>query len=216
MRLCAAGLLAYCSYAICRSPLLPLFARELGADAPMIGFIVGASTLTGVALKLPAGAWSDIVGRCALLVTGAAVFAVMPFTYLAVSGLGLLIALRVVHGSATAIFGPVASASVSDIAPSHRRATWLSAWPPFQGAGRAIGPVLAGYLIAMRRFDLAFLLAGAIALSAPIIVWRWRATIRRSGSSDRSPLRQFSDGIKEVAREPRVLAASLRNRRSSC
>ena len=132
VRLCAAGLLAYCSYAICRSPLLPLFARELGADAPMIGFIVGASTLTGVALKLPAGAWSDIVGRCALLVTGAAVFAVMPFTYLAVSGLGLLIALRVVHGSATAIFGPVASASVSDIAPSHRRATWLSAHPPFR------------------------------------------------------------------------------------
>jgi MFS transporter, DHA1 family, multidrug resistance protein len=56
VRLCAAGFLAYCSYAICRSPLLPLFARELGADAPLIGFIVGASTLTGVALKLPAGA----------------------------------------------------------------------------------------------------------------------------------------------------------------
>jgi MFS family permease len=98
---------------------------------------------------------------------------------------------------------------VSDIAPSHRRATWLSAYSTVQGAGQAIGPVLAGYLIAMRRFDLAFLLAWAIALSAPIIVWRWRATIRRSGSSDRSPLRQFSDGIKEVAREPRVLAASL-------
>jgi MFS transporter, DHA1 family, multidrug resistance protein len=209
VRLCAAGLLAYCSYAICRSPLLPLFARDLGADAPLIGFIVGASTLTGVALKLPAGAWSDIVGRRALLVTGAAVFAVMPFTYLAVSGLGLLIALRVVHGSATAIFGPVASASLSDIAPSHRRATWLSAYSTVQGAGQAIGPVLAGYLIAMRRFDLAFLLAGAIAVSTPIIVWRWRATIRQSGSSDRSPLRQFSDGIKEVAREPRVLAASL-------
>ena len=207
--MCAAGFAAYCSYAICRSPLLPLFARELGADARQIGFIVGASTLTGVVGKLPAGAWSDIVGRRALLVTGAAVFAVMPFTYLAVSGLGLLITLRVVHGSATAIFGPVASASLSDIAPSHRRATWLSAYSTVQGSGQAIGPVLAGYLIAMRRFDLAFLLAGAIALSTPIIVWRWPATNRRSGSSDRSPLRQFSDGIKEVAREPRVLAASL-------
>ena len=209
MRLCAAGFLAYCSYAICRSPLLPLFARDLGADPRLIGFIVGASTLTGVVVKLPAGAWSDIVGRRALLVTGAAVFAVMPFSYLAVSGLGLLIAHRVVHGSATAIFGPVASASLSDIAPSHRRATWLSAYSTVQGAGQAIGPVFAGYLIAARRFDLAFLLAGAIAALTPIIVWRWPATSRRSGASDRSPLRQFSDGIKEVAREPRVLAASL-------
>jgi hypothetical protein len=33
VRLCAAGFLAYCSYAMCRSPLLPLFARELGAVA---------------------------------------------------------------------------------------------------------------------------------------------------------------------------------------
>lgn len=209
VRLCAAGLLAYCSYAMCRSPLLPLFARELGATPRLVGFIVGTSTLTGVVLKLPAGAWSDVVGRRALLVTGAAVFAVMPFTYLAVSGFGLLIALRLVHGSATAIFGPVASASLSDIAPPDRRATWLSAYSTLQGTGQAIGPVLAGYLIAMRRFDLAFLLAGAIASSTPIIVWRWPATARRSGARERSPLQQFSDGIKEVARERRVLVASL-------
>ena len=207
--MCAAGLLAYCSYAMCRSPLLPLFARELGADPRLIGIIVGASTLTGVVLKLPAGAWSDIVGRRALLLTGAAVFGLMPFTYLAVSGLGLLIALRVVHGSATAIFGPVASASLSDIAPPDRRATWLSAYSTLQGAGQAIGPVLAGYLIAMRRFDLAFLLAGAIALATPMIVWRWPATEQRSAVNERSALRRFSDGIKEVGRERRVLVASL-------
>jgi hypothetical protein len=31
-----------------------------------------------------------------------------------------------VHGSATAIMGPVMSATISDIAPPDRRATWLS------------------------------------------------------------------------------------------
>lgn len=161
-QLCAAGFLSYCSYAMCRTPLLPLFARDLGADARLVGLVVAASTLTGVVLKLPAGAWSDVLGRRTLLVAGALVFAAMPFTYLAVSGLGLLIALRVLHGSATAIFGPVASASLSDVAPVHRRATWLSTYSMFQGAGQAIGPVLAGYLIAVGRFDVAFVLAGAI------------------------------------------------------
>jgi len=39
--------------------------------------------LTGIVVKLPAGAWSDILGRRALLVAGALVFAVMPFTALA-------------------------------------------------------------------------------------------------------------------------------------
>jgi MFS family permease len=209
VRLCAAGSLAYCSYAMCRSPLLPLFARQLGADARLIGVIVGASTLTGIVVKLPAGAWSDVLGRRALLVAGAAVFALMPFAYLGVSGIALLIALRVVHGSATAIFGPVASASLSDIAPAHRRATWLSAYSTAQGAGQAIGPVLAGYAMAMGRFDLAFLFAGAIAAGTPLIVWRWPAATPQSRSSRRSSMRQLLEGIREVARERRVLAASL-------
>ena len=208
IRLCAGGFLAYCSYAMCRSPLLPLFARELGAGAPLIGLVVGASTLTGIVVKLPAGFWSDILGRRALLVTGAVVFAVMPFTYLAVSGLGLLIALRVVHGSATAIFGPVASASLSDVAPAHRRATWLSTYSTIQGAGQAVGPVLAGYLIAIRRFDLAFLLAGVIALAVPVIVWRWPAVRERGESPRRSSLTQFANGVREVVLERRVLVAS--------
>jgi hypothetical protein len=66
LQLCAAGACAYCSYAMCRSPLLPLFARELGADARLIGGVVAASTLTGVLLKLPAAhgrtCWAGV--RC--------------------------------------------------------------------------------------------------------------------------------------------------------
>ena len=126
VRLCAAGFVAYCSYSICRAPLLPLFARELGAGPSLIGFVMGASTLTGVFLKLPAGALSDLFGRRRLLVAGALVFATLPFTYLAVSTLAWLVVLRFLHGSATAIFGPVASASLSDIAPAARRGAWLS------------------------------------------------------------------------------------------
>ena len=126
VRLCAAGFVAYCSYSICRAPLLPLFARELGAGPSLIGFVMGASTLTGVFLKLPAGALSDLFGRRRLLVAGALVFATLPFSYLAVSTLAWLVVLRFLHGSATAIFGPVASASLSDIAPAARRGGWLS------------------------------------------------------------------------------------------
>src|SRR5512134_1291129 len=174
VRLCAAGLVAYCSYSICRAPLLPLFARELGAGPSLIGFVMGASTLTGVFVKLPAGALSDLFGRRRLLVAGALVFATLPFTYLAVSTLAWLVVLRFLHGSATAIFGPVASASLSDIAPADRRGTWLSTYSTAQGTGQALGPVLAGYFIAAGRFDLAFAMSGLIGLGAPLIVSTWR------------------------------------------
>ena len=119
-RIWLAGFLAACSYAICRTPLLPLLARDLGASAPALGLIVGASTITGILLKLPAGGWSDVTGRRPFLIAGGVVFAVMPFAYMGLATLGALGALRVAHGSATAIFNPVVSAGVSDIAPPSR------------------------------------------------------------------------------------------------
>ena len=206
VRLCAAGFVAYCSYAICRTPLLPLFARDLGAGPSMIGFVMGASTLTGIFLKLPAGAWSDILGRRPLLVLGALVFATLPFTYLGVSTLAVLVTLRFVHGSATAIFGPVASASLSDIAPPTERGTWLSTYSTAQGAGQAVGPVLAGYLIAAGRFDLAFLAAGVVGLAAPWIVMGWRNGSATPPSTAR--WQDFKSGVGEVARHRLVLATS--------
>jgi DHA1 family multidrug resistance protein-like MFS transporter len=206
MRLCAATFVAYCSYAICRVPLLPLFARDLGAGPSLIGFVMGASTLTGVFVKLPAGALSDLLGRRRLLLAGALVFASMPFTYLAVSTLALLIVLRFVHGSATAIFGPVASASLSDVAPSGNRGTWLSMYSTAQGAGQALGPVVAGYLIAAGRFDLAFIAAGAIGLAVPLIVAGWHAA--PAATSARSSWPEFKRGVMEVGRDRLVLVTS--------
>lgn len=207
VRLSAAGFAAYCSYSICRAPLLPLFARDLGADPPLIGFVMGASTITGIFLKLPAGAWSDILGRRPLLVAGALVFAALPFTYLGVSTLAVLILLRFVHGSATAVFGPVAAASLSDVAPMSSRATWLSTYSTLQGAGQALGPVVAGYAIAAGRFDLAFVAAGAIGVGAPLIVASWRGP-SRDAAPQRAMWREFVQGITEVARDRLVLLTS--------
>ena len=208
IRLCAAGFFAYASYQICRAPLLPLLARELGASPAQVGLVVAASTITGVLLKLPAGAWSDLLGRKPLMLAAAAVFALMPFTYLAVTGLALLIVIRFVHGSATAIMGPVMSATISDVAPIARRATWLSTYSTVQGAGQAIAPVVAGALIARRRYDVAFIIAGALGLAAPVLL----AGFRPPGPPrSRAPQAAtgFRTGVTEVMRERRIMVASV-------
>ncbi len=207
VRLCTAGFLAYSSYAICRTPLLPLFARDLGASPQLVGVVVGASTLTGVFIKLPAGAWSDVLGRRTLLLLGSLVFATLPFLYLAVSGLGQLILLRFLHGSATAIFGPVASASLSDLAPSDRRGTWLSTYSTVQGAGQAAGPIVAGYLIGRGQLEVAFVLSGLLALAVPAIVARWPQTPRAQAHGQR--WQQFARGVGQVLRQPLILVTSM-------
>ena len=168
---------------------------------------MGASTVTGIFLKMPAGALSDILGRRPLLLAGALVFALMPFTYLGASTLAALIVLRVVHGSATAVFGPVASASVSDLAPLPQRGAWLGTYATSQGAGQAIGPVLAGYLIAAGRFDLAFIAAGVVGLAAPLIVGTWAPPLQAADTAARWPA--FRAGLLEVLRHRLILVTSV-------
>jgi MFS family permease len=205
-RLGAATFVAYCSYAMCRAPLLPLFARDLGAGPALVGLVMAASTLTGVVLKLPAGALSDIVGRRRLLIAGAIVFASLPFTYVLVSTLALLVLLRAVHGSATAIFGPVAAASLADVAPPERRGAWLSIYSTAQGAGQALGPVLAGSLIAAGSYHRAFAVSGAIGLAVPLIVAGFRPG--SAGALRRPRWNEFARGVKEVCANRLVLATS--------
>lgn len=201
--LCATSLLSYCSYAMCRVPAIPLFASQLGASPATIGVVMAASTVTGVLLKLPAGALSDVVGRRRLLVAATLVYAVLPFAYLAVASVTLLVLVRAVHGSASAIFGPVASATLSDAAPAHRRGTWLGTYALFQGGGQAIGPVIAGYLISVHGFSAAFVTAGLIAAAAPLLSARLPVAKRPVARQD------FVRGLREVWSNPLILLTSV-------
>jgi MFS family permease len=118
----------------------------------------------------------------------------------------LLVILRFLHGSATAVFGPVASASLSDVAPAGRRGAWLSTYSTAQGTGQAVGPILAGYLISAGRFDLAFAIAGLIGLGVPLVVARWPGA--RDPAASRPSWREFRRGVVEVGRDRLVLVAS--------
>jgi MFS family permease len=207
-RLCAASFAAYLSYAICRTPLLPLFAQQLGAGPSMIGVVVAASTLTGVLVKLPSGALSDVLGRKPLLLAGAFVFALLPFAYLAVTTIAGLILLRFVHGNATAIFGPVASATVSDLAPLNRRGAWLGAYATAQGAGQAVAPLLAGYLLAAGRFDVAFIVAGLIGLTVPAILAFAASSRTPSPLAPGGRWPAFREGVRDVVGHRLVLVTS--------
>ena len=171
-----------------------------------VGVIVGASTVMGILLKLPAGAWSDVFGRRAFLVAAGLVFTLMPLAYLGVASLTMLLALRFVHGSATAIFGPVSAAAVSDIAPADRRATWLSTLSMSQGMGQIAAPLIAGFLISRAGYSAAFVVASAVGIAVPIILWRWP---RHEARLTQNRWQTFRGGVAAVARDRRIVLTSL-------
>src|SRR4030042_4683849 len=108
------GGLAIFSSTMAKNPALPLFLRSMEVPLSTVGFIAAASTVVGVVVSLPAGILSDIWGRRRVIFLSMVVFATAPFLYLLVSSPWHLVLVRIYHGLATAILGPVAMAAVAD------------------------------------------------------------------------------------------------------
>lgn len=203
------GLLAFVSYDLIRSPLLPLFAAELGAYPESIGLIVGVSTITGILLKLPAGTLSDLLGRRRLLFTGLLVFALAPYFYFWVGQVWELVLLRAFHGLATAVFAPVAMAVVVDLI-RERRAEALSWYSAFGQTGRLSGRMIGGYLIVWLGFQSIFWVSAVLGIILLILFFRLKLnedhpeTVSRRHESSTALLK----GLREVGSDRRVLVTS--------
>ncbi|MEK7364727.1 MAG: MFS transporter [candidate division NC10 bacterium] len=209
LALVLAGFLARVGYQMARSPVLPRFAQDLGATPELIGVIVAASTLTGVVIKLPAGALSDVLGRKRMMLLGCAFFAAPPFLYPFVQSPGALLALRFLHGFATAIFSPVASAFVADLSQRGRgeRLGWFAASGDL---GSTLGPLVGGLLLFYTAsYPMTYLTVGVLGLLPLLIVLRLPDEARRStGATLHARSAEFWSGIAEVLRSRAVLVAS--------
>ncbi len=135
------------AYQMGKTPLLPIFARRLGAGDAFLGFIVSVSTLTGMVLKPAIGMLSDRWGRRWWLIVGTVFFAGMPFLYRVVHTPAELFGIRIIHGLATAIYGPVTLAFVAEGAKD-RLAEKLGWFSMARSAGYIVGPAAAGWLLA--------------------------------------------------------------------
>ncbi|MGE5269659.1 MAG: MFS transporter [Thiohalocapsa sp.] len=211
LALMLASLLARLSYQMARSPVLPQFAASLGAAPELIGMVVAASTVTGVVFKLPAGALSDIIGRRRMLLLGALFFAVPPFLYPFVTDYGALLALRFVHGFATAIFSPVASAYVAGLGEVGRgaRLGWFSSANDF---GATAGPLIGGLILyATTSFAASYLLVGVLGVLALGLALRVpEMQTKEPPAATTLPTRaaEMRDGLREVVTTPAVLIAA--------
>ncbi len=205
-----ASLLSRLGYQMARSPVLPAFAADLGALPELIGVIVAASTITGVFFKLPSGALSDVLGRKRMMVLGALFFALPPFFYPFVHDAWSLLSLRFVHGFATAIFSPVASAYVASLAEEGRgaRLGWFSSG---NDIGATAGPLLGGFLLYFTAsFPATYLVVGGLGLlTLAVVLWLPdvdRPAERHATFAERAA--EFRRGLGEVLRTRPILVAA--------
>jgi DHA1 family multidrug resistance protein-like MFS transporter len=216
--LCSVGFFARLSYALARSPVLPLFALYLGAGPEAIGFAVGISTVTGIFFKLPSGALSDVIGRKRTMLIGLLFFAFMPFTYLLIKDYTLLIIIRFIHGLATAIYGPVSMAVVVDIAGA-KKGEMLSWFSSVTIIGNLLGAPLGGFILhstpgaaapSITEFHYAYLasgIAGVLSLIMALSVLKGDKQAEK-GMGLKEASQRFVSGIKEVISDRRIVITS--------
>jgi MFS family permease len=206
-----ASLLSRLGYQMARSPVLPTFAADLGALPELVGIIVAASTITGVFFKLPAGALSDVLGRKRMMVLGALFFAFPPFLYPFVRDAWSLLALRFVHGFATAIFSPVASAYVAGLAEKGRgaRLGWFSS---ANDIGATAGPLIGGLVLYFTAsYSATYLAVGALGVLTFIVVLflpDGDRTMAHDAKTLAARAAEFRQGVAEVFRTPPVFVAA--------
>ena len=145
LTLCVMGLFAILSSTMSKTLLNP-FATILQTPTDWSGFIGSASTIPGILVSLPTSSLSDIYGRKRFLLIAGLVFASAPFLYLFINVWWQLALVRFYHGFATAIFVPVAEASIAEMFPT-KRGERISLFTSATYVGRGLAPFLGGAIL---------------------------------------------------------------------
>ena len=153
------------------SPVLPLFAKNLGVGAAVIGLTLSFFALARLILNVPLGVLSDRYGRRLLLVSGPLVTAAGMYGSGFAADIYQLLAWRFLAGAGSAMYMTGAQIYLADISTPATRARFIGT---NQGAlllGVAVGPAIGGVVAEFWGLRAPFVLVGTMALVATVYAY---------------------------------------------
>lgn len=157
-------------------PLMPYYAREMGAGSLMVSLLVVSFTAAQLLSAPLWGRFSDRYGRRPALLVGLGAAAIAYIVFAFADSLWLLLLSRVVQGAGGGTVG-VIQAYVADATEPQNRAKalgWLSAATNF---GVALGPPIGSAALLMGRSGPGLLAAG-LCLINMVFAWRYLSESR--------------------------------------
>lgn len=152
-------------------PILPLFARDFGVGAAVVGLTFTAFGIARLALNIPAGIWADRRGRRFLLVGGPLITSVGMIGSGLAPSIWVLLAWRVVAGAGSALYMTGAQIYLIDIAEPHQRARYIATNQGALLVGVSAGPAIGGLLADGFGLRAPFLVVGGAAILTAIYGW---------------------------------------------
>src|SRR3990172_6417974 len=154
------------------SPLLPVYARELGASGVWLGLTFSVFAIVQTFVGPFAGRLSDRYGRKPFIVAGLLIYLVSALGYLTASSFYQVIAFRAFSGLGTSLIFSVARAYVGDMTPKGQEGRWLGVFATADIIGFGTGPLVAGVFREFIGFRSVFVaMAAMMALSATFLLF---------------------------------------------
>ena len=152
------------------SPLLPLYAEQMGATGIWIGTIFAGFSISRTIIMPIVGRLSDRSGRKLFLSIGLLGYAIISLGYIWANSVTELTLVRLIHGVASGMILPIAQAYVGDISPEGEEGTWMGYFNAAFFTGFGFGPLMGGVLTDHFGMDIAFYSMGGLNLLAFLLV----------------------------------------------
>jgi DHA1 family multidrug resistance protein-like MFS transporter len=145
-----------------RIPVVPLYARSLGADAVLVGIINSAFLLTAALLSLPLGMMSDRLGRKRLACIGALILSATSFLLYFSKTPWQMVWIYLFFGIGLAAFGPTMMSLVADISPATHLGRSYGWYTTALYTSMSLGPALGGLVAKELGYVEVFLISGVL------------------------------------------------------
>jgi len=178
------------------SPLMPIYAKSLGATGISLGIIFSGFSLSRAIFMPIVGKLSDKKGRKTFITTGLLLYSLISLLYVLATKVYYLTTVRLIHGIASAMIVPVAMAYIGETAEKGKEGSSMGTFNMALFLGMGAGPFLGGLL--NQSFGIAsvfYAMAGLTAI-AFLITLLFLPDLRYSGTAKMAVPVSFKEIIK--------------------
>lgn len=185
-------------------PILPVFARDLGASGLWLGLAFSGFAVTQTPLTPVMGRLGDRWGRRPFIVAGLGIYVFVGIGLALADTFQAVAALRMVMGVGGACMFTSALATIGELAPRGREGRYMGLFMVSFTSGFGIGPLIGGLLKDSVGVDAAFLTLAGAAVFALLLV----AVLMPSQSATRRTDEELAAiaPVRDMFRDFRVLA----------
>ncbi len=153
------------------SPLLAVFAQDMGASGIWLGLAFSGFAISQIPLMLIIGRLSDRFGKRLFLWLGLLIFAVAAAGYFWSPTYKDLVLFRILSGVGSAMVIPTAYAYVGELAPRGHEGRYMGLFNIATIAGFGIGPMLGGMVYDRLGMDATFISMGILSSLGAVVAF---------------------------------------------